>query len=751
MIQHETYKYKIAIDEKKGTVKSLIIDDIEYVNRTSSPLFQMQVRDDDMMINIIVDSYGGELIECVKNENIYCLKYGNFQIENLFVNVYVEFTDDVKWSIDVAHDGRCYIEWIAFPMVAIPNDLRCEDNNSQVVWNFSREISVDKNITNRIMLNGQQTSYDYSEIPSLCDVYKDYFRVAVAVEPRDTMHYKDLITTQFNELTIENRMKPTNIHPKEDIYSWIGTDAILDFAEEHGMKVRGHGLVYEKVMPDWFFVDENGNRASKQLVMERLEKHIKTIVGRYKGRIHSYDVVNEIFGHEDWDTRNISAICGVEYVPLVYKWAHEADPDAILILNDNYHDIPKKRLNIFNYVKKWIAEGAPIHGIGFQDHLFLDTSLEAVEETLKLFSTIPNFKIYVTELDICAYKFDDRLSVYPDYMVDEILELSAKKYAALFDLYRKYSDHIETIGFWNPCDKRTWLDEWYVCGRKHYPLPFGYDGEPRKSFWSIIDVDKKLPRWTNDTKIPVIRNNNFVIDEETNILVLDGRDDSEKYAIVKAELYTNFHKKQLLCSETKDISGSYHFEFNIDTEKIYDGSTSPDYILEVTDNKGNKTTDYFTYYSKKQREKYYTVTDSFYDFSKTYNMQNCVLESEPKKCNKVGVKPLWFWGNGLFGPAKITYNIPEKFSLKLFEVDMYTENSKLYKVLYSNDDENYYEAEVCWECVSDSEGIQHFLGTLTKLPDGAKYIMLDLSTGFSTYWRSYEGYLANVKLYTELK
>lgn len=746
MIKHQTEKYSLEIDERKGCVTSLCIDGEEYAGKDAEAMFQLHVRDENLMMSLVTDACNGELIEKRESGVSVYLRYGGFHIPGLEVRVYIELEpQNITWDIDVEEDDRYYVEWIDFPRVSVPNKFKRKSGWAKQVWNFDGEpFSVKKSIHR--MMDGQQTSFDYSSIPSLCELHKDYFHVATAVEPRDLIHYKDLVLTQFNELTSENRMKPVNIHPSEDVYSWTGMDKIVEFAEEHNMRVRGHGLVYEKTFPAWFFKDKDGKRASRELVLSRLEKHVKTIVGRYKGRIHSYDVVNELFGHEDWDTRELTAICGIGYVPLVFKWAHEADPDAILILNDNYHDIPKKRRNIYEWVKKWIDEGAPIHGVGFQDHLFMDTSLEAVEETLKLFNSVPNFKLYITELDISMYKFEDVKNVYPDYMLDEMKELMAKKYGSLFDLYRKYSASIETVGFWNVCSGRTWLDEYYVKGRKHYPLPFGYEGEPNESFWRIADFEKKLPRWTKNTKIPEIRRNNYTIDEKTDTLTLKGKKvyEYETCENIDVKLFSDFGEKRLLAAFTDDIGEEFEYELSLKCSGGED--VSPDYVLEVIGNDGVVRRDRFTYFKSDIRDGYYTVTDGFYDFSKTCRAVNCIT-AEDGEAGRYA-KPLWFWSNGTFGGASVVYSVPSGFDLSAFEIDMFTQNDKCFKVFVSSDDEEYVEADMKWKQKAQNGKRQYFNGALRNISAATRYIKIDLSKELPTYWGEYYAGLCGVKLLT---
>ena len=367
---------------------------------------------------------------------------------------------------------------------------------------------------------GANPVHDYANGPSLYKTYEPYFTMGVAIEPDQLNIYNDIIETQYNEIVIENMFKANVIHPKEDEYQWIYIDKIIEYAQAHGKKVRGHGLVYEKTMPGWMFVDENGNQASKELVLQRLEEHVRTVVRRYKGKIWCYDLVNENFGHTGWDTRELSEIVGVdEYTRKVFQWAHEEDPDAILILNDNYYDIETKRNLIYNYVEGLVEDGVPIHGIGFQDHHFIDTDPKAVDATLTLFSKIPNFKLFVTELDIRSNNTETSASLWPDFMMDEVKEVVARKYASMMDVYRKHADRIEGISFWNVCDKVSWTNSG---GMNHPATPFGFSGEPNPAYYSILDIAGKLPRWEGGTKMPLIRNNNYKIDSNLNTITVSS-------------------------------------------------------------------------------------------------------------------------------------------------------------------------------------------------------------------------------------
>lgn len=575
-------------------------------------------------------------------------------------------------------------------------------------WNF---------IVNEVLLYSEYTEneYNWSESPSIAKVHSDDFHTAIAVEPSELYDYNDVLLSQFDEITIENQMKVNVIHPSENTYNFEGTDRIVEFAQQHGMRVRGHGLVYEKTFPDWFFKNDDGSTASKELVMQRLENHVRTIVRRYKGKIYCYDVVNENFGHNGWDTRTLSQICGTdEYTRKVFEWAHEEDPDAILILNDNYYDIAKKRNNIYNYVKKLYDDGVPIHGIGFQDHMFIDTDLQSVEDTLTLFETIPNFKLFVTELDVQAYGAVDNNKVYPDFMNEELKAAVAKKYASLFDIYRKHSDRIETLGLWCISDKVSWLET----GEKQYFATLvDKDKNPNPAYFAVLDKEGKLPRWDGGSMPPILRNNNYSIDEKTDVLTLTG----DCSGNVEARLYSNYGEKTKVAEKALTANGAYEIKITIDTDEAYIGTKSPDYILEVCENENVKT-DKFTYFTKAQREKYYTVTDYMEDYSKMYRAQNTMQTDG-------GVTAKVIWNNASLGDGSVVYKCPDIFILREFSLEMHKTSGDYYKVYLSPDDKEYTEAEVEWS--ESGNGV--YKGNVKAIPEDMRFVKIALGTDKTKY------------------
>jgi endo-1,4-beta-xylanase len=192
----------------------------------------------------------------------------------------------------------------------------------------------------------------------LKDYYKKYFTVGVAVSPRSLQGPDTtLILQQFGSLTPENAMKMGPIHPAQNRYYWKDADLIVDFAQAHGLKVRGHNLCWHQQTPGWLFKDADGKQVTKDTLLQRLKDHINTVVSRYKGKIYAWDVVNEAIADDSTQfLRNSlwSQICGDEFIVKAFEYAHEADPNAILFYNDYNTERPEKRARVYRLLKQLV-------------------------------------------------------------------------------------------------------------------------------------------------------------------------------------------------------------------------------------------------------------------------------------------------------------------------------------------------------------------------------------------------------------
>ncbi|HET9430615.1 MAG TPA: endo-1,4-beta-xylanase [Chitinophagaceae bacterium] len=328
------------------------------------------------------------------------------------------------------------------------------------------------------------------------DYYKDYFSVGVAVSPRALQTDEaGLILQHFNSITAENAMKMGPIHPRENEYYWKDADSIAAFARRHNLKLRGHTLCWHNQAPRWFFTDSaTGKEVTKEVLLQRLKEHIYTVVGRYKGTIYAWDVVNEVISDKPGEYLRESSfykICGEEFIARAFQYAHEADPNALLFYN-NYNEInPAKREKIFKLVKDLKDRGVPIHGLGLQAHWAVnEPSAGQLDSTLKRFSEL-GIPLQITELDISIYPKEHnarerKASDYDTVFTPEKEQLQIAVYKTCFEAFRKYKNVITGVTFWNISDRRSWLDNFPVRGRKDYPLLFDKNLAPKKAYWEVI-------------------------------------------------------------------------------------------------------------------------------------------------------------------------------------------------------------------------------------------------------------------------
>jgi len=301
-----------------------------------------------------------------------------------------------------------------------------------------------------------------------------------------------LILQHFNSMTPENVMKMGPIHPEENRYNWAPADKIVDFAQANGLQMRGHTLCWHNQTPTWFFT-KDGQTVSKEELLARLKQHITDVVGRYKGKLYAWDVVNEAVpdkGDEVYRKTKFYEIIGEEYIEKAFEYAHAADPDALLFYNDYNTENASKRNRIYALVKKLKDKGVPIHGVGLQGHWSVyEPTAQELDESINKFASL-GLKVQITELDISVYpKEHERREKKPTDISSfppEIQQKQAEHYKMLFEVFRKHKNHLTGVTFWNLSDKSTWLDTFPFPGRKDYPLLFDQNLEPKKAYWEVI-------------------------------------------------------------------------------------------------------------------------------------------------------------------------------------------------------------------------------------------------------------------------
>ena len=313
-----------------------------------------------------------------------------------------------------------------------------------------------------------------------------------------------IIDAHFNSITPENQLKWQYVHPSPDKYDFNGSDRYVQFGEKHGMYVIGHTLVWHRQTPDWVFEDRHGKPASRDLLLSRLKDHIHTVVGRYKGRIKGWDVVNEaIEANGTMRQSKWLKIIGEDYVAKAFEFAHEADPNAQLYYNDYSLENEPKRSGAIELIKKLQAVGIPVAAVGLQGHNRLNwPTVEQQDATIAAFAKL-GIKVNITELDLDVLpavseetgpslkltpELEAKLNPFASSLPEGVEKEQAKRYGELFAVYLKNADVIDRITFWGVTDGDTWLNNWPVRGRTNYPLLFDRDGKPKLAFDAVIRI-----------------------------------------------------------------------------------------------------------------------------------------------------------------------------------------------------------------------------------------------------------------------
>jgi len=362
-------------------------------------------------------------------------------------------------------------------------------------------------LVSAVCLSGMAAVAQAPAPAALKDTFRGAFVVGAAMNT-DQITGKDaqgdaIITQQFNSISPENVMKWAVIHPRPDAYDFTLADKYVEFGLKNHMFIVGHNLCWHSQTPDWVFKDEKGNPLTRDALLQRLHDHITTVVGRYKGKIDSWDVVNEAL-NEDGTLRQSLwlKIIGEDYIVKAFQFAHDADPAAQLNYNDYNLETPAKRKGAIALVKKLQGAGVPIAVVGNQGHLHLDGPSAPDEEATVTDLAAAGVKVAITELDIdvlpsawghtadVSVKVDDtakpNLNPYPHGLPDDVQQALTKRYADLFAVYWKHRDVVARVTLWGVTDEQSWLNNWPVRGRTSYPLLFDRNGQPKPAFQAVL-------------------------------------------------------------------------------------------------------------------------------------------------------------------------------------------------------------------------------------------------------------------------
>lgn len=372
-----------------------------------------------------------------------------------------------------------------------------------------------------------------AETPALKDVFKAHFYIGSAINRSFTTGTgwqrtaaqvtQDiaLLKAQFNQITAENDMKWGSVHPRPgtDGFDFTGTDAFVEFGEKNDLYLVGHTLVWHSQTPNWVFRAADakpdaaaeqpprrgsgpgfggpftGPKATREELLKRMHDHIQTLVGRYKGKIKVWDVVNEALsdgGPDDLRKTLWTEIIGPDFIEKAFEYAHEADPAAILRYNDYGLENPEKRRKLISLIKSLQDKKVPVMAIGTQAHVNVSISFDTMDKALTEMEVL-GLPIHVTELDVNSAEGGQRgfgadiannSATTEGGLVSEADKKLATAYAALFRAFLKHDKSVEMVTLWGSNDALSWR-------RQGKPLLFDGENKPKPAFDAVIRIAKE--------------------------------------------------------------------------------------------------------------------------------------------------------------------------------------------------------------------------------------------------------------------
>jgi len=370
---------------------------------------------------------------------------------------------------------------------------------------------------------------------TLKDAYRGQFHVGVAINRtiatgtavradnvnrtlEEVLQDAALVKAQFNQIAPENDLKWALVHPRPgpDGYDFAPADAFVKFGLDNHMLLVGHTLVWHAQTPNWVFQGSDpapapaaedasapragrrgrggitGPLATRDELLQRMRDHIHTVVGRYKGKVKVWDVVNEALADGGTEVLRNSywrQIIGDDFIAKAFEYAHEADPGAILRYNDYGLESAAKRKKLFALIRQLQEQKVPVHAIGTQTHINVSTTFETMDRTLTELASL-GLPIHITELDVNASRGGQR-STTGDIAttaarteggaVSEADQRQSRAYADLFRAIVKHKKHVKMVTFWGANDGVSWLAR----GR---PLLFDGKNQPKPAFDAVMGV-----------------------------------------------------------------------------------------------------------------------------------------------------------------------------------------------------------------------------------------------------------------------
>lgn len=349
-----------------------------------------------------------------------------------------------------------------------------------------------------------------AEQTGLKTAFKDNFLIGTALNVGHTKNEDPRITAlirkEFSSITPENCMKWGVLRNAQGEWNWADADAFVNFGSEHQLHMVGHTLVWHSQIQDEVFKNADGSYISKAALQKKMEQHISTLAGRYKGKLAAWDVVNEAVGDDNkMRESHWYNIMGEDFIYNAFALAHEVDNKAHLMYNDYNNEQPEKREATLAMLKRLQKRGAPIHGLGIQAHIGLqDPPIEEIEKSIIEYAKL-GLRVHFTELDVdvlpsiwklpvaeisTRFEYTPERDPYTKGLPQEVEDQLAKRYEDLFKVFIKHSDKIDRVTFWGVSDDSSWLNGFPIRGRTNYPLLFDRKQEPKSAYFRVLDLKR---------------------------------------------------------------------------------------------------------------------------------------------------------------------------------------------------------------------------------------------------------------------
>ena len=310
------------------------------------------------------------------------------------------------------------------------------------------------------------------------------FGAAISANLLETnSRYRALVAKEYSSITPENAMKFGVIHPAQDSFYWTDADTIVAFAQKYGKRIHGHNLVWYQNLPSWVtnFV---GDSAAWESVMKT---HIQTVVSRYKGKVTSWDVVNEAISDSAGLMRNSVWLqhLGPNYIARAFQYAHAADTAALLFYNDYNQESSNytyaKLYAIQNLVNGLVASGIPINGVGMQMHINKNTNNNNIQRAIdSMYNT--GLLVHISELDVAVNPEDNPALTFNTTVASQ----QFGKFKFMSRAARNIpANQFYGITTWDVTDADSWIPTAY--NRPDFPLPFNGSYQQKSSFYGFKD------------------------------------------------------------------------------------------------------------------------------------------------------------------------------------------------------------------------------------------------------------------------